>query len=153
MSTRLSIDPGVQTGWALWSSDWKLLSHGIIKAPNKVKEFDTRINIIGLELRAICRNNFVKQVYMEYPAFFGSTAGRMVAGRGDLVKLTYMAGALQGYLNSMGLWVERIEVNRWKGSLPKDVVIKRIQKILPNCKATSHDADAIGIGLYAAGKF
>jgi hypothetical protein len=94
----------------------------------------------------------ITRVYIEMPAFFESSEGAMVARKGDLVKLTWFVGLLCGMFYPIP--TELIEVNKWKGQLPKEVVERRIKKIDPayhNLK--SHSYDAVGIGLYVKGEF
>lgn len=144
----LTIDPGISgTGWAVFSKQFVTpIAHGIIYP--KEKEISKKFNYIVSYLQLIVKKMGVRQVYIEFPSYFQSAGGRVTAASGALVKLSNLVGAIM-----FALEAKPIKVAQWKGQLPKEVVIKRIKKILPNCKAKSHDWDAIGIGLYVLGRF
>lgn len=147
----LSIDPGLAgTGWAVWNKTGRLKKHGVLtpKASAVSKKA-----FLARELCNIAQVEKVVEAWIEYPAKFGGVKGNMVANRGDLVKLAELVGYIEAALNMLDITVEPIPVMKWKGQLPKDIVIKRILRILPDCKAKSHDWDAIGIGLYKLGRF
>lgn len=144
-STKISIDPGIGgTGWAVWTKDWKLISFGVLES--KGDEFD-KLNYIIKMLKFYCKKYNVKEVYIEYPEVFNQS----IALSGALTKLAYGVGVIVGAL--LPRKVQLIKVREWKGNLPKDVVMRRIQKILPFAKARTHAWDAIGIGLYRQGRF
>lgn len=146
---QITIDPGTNgCGYAIWDSKWNLSYYGVLSSSNK--DWNIKRSEIAKKLKAKVVNYGVTKGYIEEPAKFHGTFGNMVADRGDLVKLSIFVGYVEGFL---GIPMERIRVIDWKGQLPKDVVIKRINKILPKIRATSHDADAIGIGLYLKGVF
>lgn len=158
----LSMDPGVNgTGYAVWraGSYWDVLeppvSTGIITAHTSTS-WDQRARQIvqGLSERVLVRYSGWDFMYLEYPEFFDSGGGQMVARRGDLVKLAVLTGALWGYFG-----VDRarlIPVHEWKGQLPKSVVSARIRRLLGRdaCRDfQSHVWDAVGVGLFAKGHF
>lgn len=106
-------------------------------------------------------------VVIECPAHFGSVASSMGFKTGDLIKLTYLAGLIHGRLAevalSLGLaslTIRTVPVTpgEWKGQLPKPSVIHRCRKILgwvgvDELPVKTHAWDAVGIGLWAMGKF
>ena len=150
----LSIDPGLSgTGWAIWNLNWHLLDSGnVYTNANKLEE---KISDIGNRILVYSNIRYteIKHVWIEYPAVFGGVAGDMVARKGDVVKLTFLAGYIVGHLEAE---FTIVPVHRWKGQLPKPIVIKRIKKILPFIdfeKIKSHSWDAIGLGLWAKGRF
>lgn len=161
----LSIDPGITgTGWALWNvgDDWhecrKPWSVGIWNPPGKLA-WEDRALWLGLELWKL---NFVKeridQVWIEYPAFFETAGGTMVARRGDLLKLTYCVGVLAGVMSHHGKKIYLIPVRSWKGQLPKEVVERRVRRLvgdhaMDGTRFRSHIYDAVGLGLFAKGCF
>lgn len=150
-ATRITIDPGLSgTGYALWDDGWKLIESGVRNAPKDYDWESKGFSIIS-DLEDIVEfNSEVRAGYIEFPAFFGSAGGATVASSGALVKLAWFVGVVCARLK---FTVELVEVRDWKGQLPKEVVIKRIKRILPRVKAISHAWDAIGIGLYKRGDF
>lgn len=151
----LTIDPGLGgTGWALWSGRrTHPIDYGTVH-PVKSDDLGIRIQSVCLKLWKIHTLGNIEQVFVEMPAFFQSASGTMVARRGDLVKLTLMAGAIIGHFSSLGVPGTLIEVAKWKGQLPKDVVRRRIERRIGKIEGSgTHAADAIGIGLYVNGEF
>ncbi len=94
-------------------------------------------------------------VFIEEPLFISTAGGRAVAGRGDLVKLTLLAGSYWGAINSLRMETTFVPVRDWKGQLPKKVVEERIRLLLGkkfrDLTLLDHEWDAIGIGLWVQG--
>lgn len=146
---QMTIDPGTGgTGYAIWDAQWELIQNGVLNGVGKT--WDSKMRDIGHKLKLLVKANKIRKAFIEEPQKFQSSFGNMVADRGDLVKLSIFVGYLDGYL---GIEMNRVRVINWKGQLPKDVVIRRIKKLLPDVDAKSHDFDAIGIGLYLKGAF
>lgn len=149
----LAVDPGLNgTGWAIfYKNTGRLIAHGVIKRLS-ITQWYTRGLVIASDLDLIQNEYDVKKSYIEFPSLFQSAHGQMVARKGDLVKLAWFTGLLFGRLIKPNL----IPVPEWKGQLPKEVVKKRIIKILgktQTLKLKDHDWDAVGIGLYISKKF
>jgi hypothetical protein len=91
------------------------------------------------------------EIVSEYPAWHGGALGWQ---RGDLQKLVFLVGVFAGYFSRCKF--TPVTPNEWKGQLPKDVVIRRLQKRFgPGAtQEWSKDVwDAVGIGLWKLGKF
>jgi len=153
MITTLAIDPGLSgTGWVVMirnrAGKITVLGCEVINPKGKTIEEKTK-HIVG-ELAAQVEKYLVDEIYVEFPAFFGSFGGQTTAKSGALVKLSGLVGAIM-----FALEAKPVKVNDWKGQLPKDIVIKRIKRVLPNVetkfKVKSHGWDAIGIGLHTLG--
>ncbi len=181
----LSIDPGQSIGYALWHEvpdedspvlhtsgkigskanamikAQKLESPDLIWRAHSLSLLDQFERLIfSLEERTYDMTN-IDHVYIEQPLFIGGAVGRAVASKGDLVKLTLVAGAIWGVINCArpNAQVHWVPVEEWKGQLKKDTVIKRLKRVCgwegigyDNVK-TDHEWDAIGIGLHAQGLF
>lgn len=149
----LAIDPGLSgTGWAFFEGK-TLKDHGVLTFRDNV-EWDERARMYAASIRSLMIHFKGGRAYCEYPAFFESAAGTMVAKTGDLLKLTFLVGLMAGmvYPNPFIL----VPVHQWKGQLPKEVVNERIKKILgeKTCeRIKSHAWDAVGIGLHVNGDF
>lgn len=156
---RISIDPGIEYGYAIWlDSEWEKkdaipVECGILKPAGA--DWLERVNSMARKTAMLFRTHLpIKELHMEYPAFFLPQGGHMVAARGDLVKLAYAAGTVGGIASAMGIKVVTHRVIDWKGQMTKDVVIKRIVARIPKVETlgpSSHAWDAIGIGLHAKG--
>lgn len=80
----------------------------------------------------------------------------MVAGRGDLVTLSFFIGYLAGRICPIPFIP--VEINKWKGQLSKKNVTDRIKnkltkKVCKTLEIRTHAWDAVGIGLWAKGHF
>lgn len=154
----LSIDPGLNgTGWVVAflnrNGQVNIIRSGIINEKNGTLE--ERAGAIAAEIVWIANRNNVSRICCEYPAFFDSVSGQMVAKRGDLVKLTFLIGYIAGMLHEFGK-CELIPVNEWKGQLPKSVINERVKQILGEKRwnllgLKSHAVDACGIALFVLG--
>jgi hypothetical protein len=149
------IDPGMSgTGIAIWSA----LSWNKKEAkPESVSSFRPQTFISGI--KTIDRYLSLKKVgtiYIEQAGYFGggSVKGQMVAEKQDLIVLVEFIGGIKSVCGMRGMKIISVPVIEWKGTLPKDVVKKRILKILPDAEKyclTSHSFDAVGIGLSKMG--
>lgn len=151
----LTVDPGLNgTGWAHWRNQ-HLQEVGIINAASARGSVVDRSRDIGGRVAALAVERYAVVVACEWPAFHGSVAGEMVAKRGDLVKLTFLVGVIAGMVAPKPFMP--VEINRWKGQLPKTVVLDRVCDILGEgtmelLGVRSHAVDAVGIGLHLLGR-
>jgi len=95
-------------------------------------------------------------LFIEEPQYMQSGKGVAALHRGDLVHLSMAAGVFIGYLFTGLCMPVSIKPTQWKGNLPKDVINKRIKKIIgpEESKKLSnggHDWDAVGIALHQKG--
>lgn len=156
----LALDPGVEWGWAYFPvNDYKPLACGIC-SPKSSLPWNSRIENGFAVLSSVLKRFEPWKVYCEEPQFFADVGGYAAAAGGTLVKLTAAYGVLWGACLAMGVKFQGVPVNKWKGQLPKEVVIRRSREILGEkfClhflqRVQSHAWDAIGLGLWARGKF
>jgi len=147
--TILTIDPGKSgTGYALW--DYNLFKNkpeecGPVLTKSMSKHILTKIHF------AIVKYNVIEG-YMENQHYMETGKGSVCASGGGLVKLCQFAGQIIGLFNQYHLPIHLVDVQKWKGTLNKDIIKHRILKRLPNCKASNHSWDAVGIGLYIMGR-
>jgi Holliday junction resolvasome RuvABC endonuclease subunit len=149
----LYVDPGLGgTGWAVFHGPIPT-EYGVIRG--KAKHWTASAHDIADEFATLLRTRKIKEVTIEFPSLW--TSGKSMASgvRGDLFKLTYLIGCLG---------TKTVEITKatpvfisplgWKGQLPKEIVVKRIERQLPGLtgKIPNHAADAIGMGLSAQGK-
>lgn len=151
----MSIDPGITgSGFAIWQG--KRFQHAGIVFPGKIKKWQPAGYQVAAQLHEIAKINKIEKVFCEFPAFFQGGKGQVTAKSGSLVKLAWFCGFLETLFVTEFTPFEQVRVIDWKGQLPKDVVERRICKILKrgitkNLK--SHMWDAVGIGLYKHGRF
>jgi hypothetical protein len=93
-------------------------------------------------------------VVFELPASWGGAAA-VSTRSGAVVKLAVMSGLICGNLHyKYKCDLIPVPVNTWKGQLPKEICNRRVEAIM-NFKPgkTTHELDAIGIGLWTLGAF
>jgi hypothetical protein len=117
--------------------------------------WEQRADMYASSVASLTRLYQTELVVCEYPAYFDTVAGNMVAKKGDLLKLTYLVGLIAGRVHPVPFRL--VPVNAWKGQLPKEVVIGRLEKLYADTqcagKLNSHSYDACGIGLHVKGLF
>ena len=156
-----SIDPGLGgTGYAIWSaSDWNRLvppkHSGVVNCRIDL-DWPDAVAEIGYQMGNILKLHAVHDVFVELPQVMHSQAGLAASASGDLVKLCMVAGCVIGSLNPSWSRVFMVSIPKWKGQLSKTEVANRIKQRLPTYRwsvpnPTSHEVDAVGIGLYAKG--
>lgn len=92
----------------------------------------------------------LKAIFIERPKYFESYKGQTAATSDALFKLIFAYGRIWQISTQFTSRVYAIPVNDWKGQLTKEHIISRIyQKI--GRKFKSHDADAVGMGLWLLG--
>jgi len=151
----LAIDPGLNSmGWALWDRDNATdlpTRVGLLHAPRRLSLVNRSLFLAtSLESETQSVKGGIELV-SEYPAYHGRVKGW---DSGDLQKLVFLVGVLAGYFCNSEF--TPVTPGEWKGQLPKDVVIRRLQKRM-GVKETAHFKkdiwDAVGIGLWKRGRF
>jgi len=156
----ISIDPGLGgTGWSVFDRDVGKVPIEVGIINRRKGHWSHRAFMIAYGIVEICEALEVRDLYCEYPAFWDTVAGTMVAKRGDLLKLTFLVGVICAIPFASVKCLKNFElvpVIKWKGQLKKNVVIARILAKLGKeaCKRFRlHIWDAVGIGLYKLGLF
>jgi hypothetical protein len=133
----LAIDPGITTGWALFSGEGELVDCGIGSPPRRRYQ----------------------GVLIERPRIYPH--GR-TKNPNDVLSVAINAGEWAGYYRALGCPVTYVEPAKWKGQIPKDVHHARIfakltpkeQGIMLGCaegiaRSKRHNmVDAVGLGLF-----
>lgn len=151
----ISIDPGLSgTGWARWSNT-QLEAVGVIHDRAKDDTLAARCRGIASQILKHIHRFGDMHVFIEMPQHMASAKG-IAAQSGSVYKLAFLVGYLAADVYPCEVIV--VTPQEWKGQLPKDVVQRRIERILgrSKCRAVgirSHAWDAVGIGLFALGKF
>jgi hypothetical protein len=164
----ICIDPGLNgTGWAVFDrEDGPIrfpIASGSISVERKKHPWWTECKIIAELIRNQMQHYGCFGVYIELPKFFESAGAGMSAARdGDLVRLSVLTGMIFGACSSQMLVssIVPVAITDWKGQLPKEMcndrVVKKLRTVYPKWKPstnTTHELDAIGIGLFVKGWF
>ena len=153
----VSIDPGLGgTGWASWAGSM-LLGCESIEGCERAGGAVSRLTFMELAIRRrIVLIDAPAKVVIEMPTMMGSTSRGMAAMHtGELLWLSVLVGSIRSEAMAHKCEVQLVTPTAWKGQLSKAMVSRRIAKILPqNAKQiVGHAWDAVGIGLWAQGRF
>jgi hypothetical protein len=160
-SNRASMDPGgTGAGLCIWpEEEWNQCLPPVwmqnVYPVRRVGPWLDRTMSVLSQIADHLDNFKPSHLYCECPQFFEGTRGMASAGSGDLVKLCLFTGGIIEVCRVRDTRLHLIDVNEWKGQLPKDVVERRIYKRLPQLEGviSAHVVDGVGIGLYAKGFF
>jgi hypothetical protein len=125
----LAIDPSMNSlGWAAYnlnlgedrydinSDAWRF---GLIKPKCRSEHIQYKWENVGYRLEKVLDDWKPTHIVLEYPTFFGSTAGKIAAMRGYTLDLAGMVGYLVGRFrmspDNVTLW----KPEQWKSTLPK----------------------------------
>jgi len=154
-----TIDPGLSgTGWARWDvyrEGVALRECGVLSEPKEFAGEDWWLRAWGLTARLTLAMRPVRgRAYIEFPQYMGGSVKGIAASKGDTLKLAFLVGCYSIALRKRDIDVHLVIPQRWKGQLPKDVVISRVRRELGDelCQQMnirSHAWDAVGLGLWA----
>ena len=152
LTSVLTVDPGDHTGWAFWEGDI-FPRTGIVHLEHSEigLEDPDRIHILGKLFRKLIATLNPKLVVIEGVNLWGGSAkSQASASRGDSFYLAKAIGAFTYIAKQSGAAVQYINVNQWKGQLPKEEVLRRI-KLFNGLEYPNHIGDAVGIGMHLMG--
>ena len=149
----LTIDPGVEFGWAFFDTFQapKPLAFGVF-TPTKGKPWDIRCWIAASAIHDLINNHGPSLLCCEWPQFRDSAAGRAAAASDSLVKLSVMVGRIIQVCEEHMLPFEAVPVQKWMGQLNEKQLRKRVLEHCYTATPKSHAIDAVGIGLWKLGK-
>lgn len=152
-ATLLAIDPGYRYfGYSIFGGK-KILKAGLSKA----LESDAWDRWTGqppsfTEIAELILNTEweVRHAIIEFPKVHRDTPNAE-----SIVRLAAACGAYTSLLQAAGFFTEWVEPRSWKGTVPKDIMYKRILAKIPESQYVNIDRihdhnviDAVGIGLW-----
>lgn len=151
MATLISVDPGMNLGWAYWV-EGDLIDYGQITAKHRTLAED--LFYLFHEFDDVALRLQPEKVLIEYPNVWeGSAVSAAAQASGDLLKLAAIVGGIGAISACHGADVAYVLPGKWKGQMGKDAVKMRVRRALGVEERSSHMNDAIGIGLWSFGKF
>jgi len=158
----LCIDPGIRhLGYAFWKEIRRgprtptraPCNTGLITTPKGMHWEDTVYEELGAWLVDYITVHMVRTVVIEFAEFWGDSArSQQAAKRGDLLRLTFLVGALGQVVYAL---CDRkaviVEPTMWKGDMPKAVMKRRVRRALHR-KYREHEYDGVAMGLRIMGK-
>ncbi len=152
MSRWMSVDPGMNLGWAFWT-DKTLVEYDQILAKHTTLEKDLVFLFKEFE-QVLYYKGPLDKVIIEYPGVWaGSQVSAAANASGDLIKLGAVVGGIAALCVAMKAEVVFVNAGKWQGQLSKDAVKIRVRRALGIEERSSHINDAIGIGLWTQGRF
>jgi len=154
----VSIDPGIEgTGWAVWDAgdEWNMVARPVetgVIFPGRRKgdesDFVSKSDRVIKKLHVVVKSICPKKVWCEFPKLMESNYAATASG--NIFKLAYFVGRVNELCSAYGTFIP-VDVNDWKGQMPKPAVDARIARLLRNAEYPDHASDAVGIGLWAKG--
>ena len=160
MRYMLSIDPGLNgTGVVYWFQGKPKRAQVLYPLTSqKDNRQSLSDDVLVQRARSVARrvidftNHSTKRVYVviEFPEFQEGLRGMTARRTGSLDKLSFLVGVMVGEFPHR--WVVSLPfVREWKGQLPKDVVIRRMERrygkiVCAAMGVRTHAWDALGIG-------
>lgn len=149
----LTIDPGVNTGWAYWRKGKPFVT-GVfrVKRVKRVQSQPEMITYLCEQLRSIVYSLQMKidRVYIEAVYFADTHISQTAARSGSLTLLAMIIGA---YIASLTLYqypVELVQPRTWKGQLTDKAIVARVMRRLGRTYRV-HEREAVALGLAIAG--
>lgn len=152
----LAVDPGIRgTGLALFDRGEKAPRLTSNICPIHSDTWGKRLHYVLTLYEEFLYQHKPGEVFIEQPeAWLNTKLGLMAARNGDLVKLAMITGALYWATVGFGADCNTVLPSQWKGRKSKDDVHSVILRLIPTLqkpKRTTHELDAVGLGLYAKG--
>ena len=165
----VAVDVGVNgMGWAKWLDcrDRTLRRPDLVGTFSIARDLGKKyLDLPFAERSDLVMHNYVTSAFgntggfpavqvLEWPEFrAGSEVGHAAAARDSLSMLAFMCGQHCRLGTSADCDNVLVPVSKWKGTLPKEVVEKRLRRAIGDRAADgfeieSHAWDAVGIGLY-----
>ena len=153
LANALSVDPGFNTGLAMWHGTATPITSLITATKSSVNPI-IRINYLAEEFGKILNKFLPNRVIIEDQWFNEFSLNSLTSAKsGALKKLTWLTGAYIAVCGRFDITPEIISPISWKGNLNDEVVKMRVQLITGVFYKSSHIADAVGIGLNAVNNF
>lgn len=150
----MTIDPGVNMGFAVFSPDQVTpIDTHLIKVPKDSKWLATKAIVFSGTKKFLeqWKAKELQHCFIEQPQFFSSALGLVAAKSDALLKLIHIAAITEYQANELNIETKMLRIVDWKGQLSKEQVSWRIGKIL-GASFPNHIADAVGMGLYLKGE-
>jgi hypothetical protein len=154
----LTIDPDDNTSICAWRNggfEFKRFS-----LPDKLAKADDIVQLMYLESmfgstlhELLSTYDYTYAIIEGVSHWAGSTVSNAYLAKGSLVQSAYLIGSYFSILRNHGFYVQILTPQEWKGQLPKEEMVRRIQLVVPNIPdgLDEHDYDAFGIGFSAVG--
>lgn len=153
----LSIDPSIAfSGFAILTFEGQIVQFGIITQRQRKLNYPSRALSMGQALREMVSSfhHPISHVVIEMPERWISNRGTAAMDSESVQKLYYAVGGIVFALHTRSCQLWYVEPKRWKGQVPKHLMIRRARRWLDQQniaidKITDHEAEAILLGRFA----
>lgn len=150
----LTIDPGMNTGWAMWQYGDEPISTGVFrqaKFKNKVLPLRAQLNSLWEQFGMLMLQLRPDEVIIESAGFWpGASKSHAALFSGDLTKMLLLIGGYCHKASSVRIPWELVEPSKWKGQLTETALHARIERRIGKT-FRQHEQEAVGIGLWRRG--
>jgi hypothetical protein len=150
----LTVDPGMNTGWAFWQYGKLPNSTGVFRQARehkKVLPIADQLYSMWEQFRSLLSVTEPEIVIIENANFWAhSAASHAAMFSGDLRKLLFIIGGYCLLCGQAGARWELVEPQRWKGQLDDKALKARIKRRIGR-EYKQHEQEAVGLGLWRAG--
>lgn len=145
----ITIDPGNNTGYAVWEPNKRKPVTGIIRSTEK--EVEAFLYIMLGQMEEVVEIHKPFRAVIEGVQVWGDLKSITSARRGNLMKLSYLVGGYFTLFGLQGIGCKIVNPQHWKGQMNKDAVALRVEREIGETYKTDHVTDAVGIGLAERG--
>ncbi len=145
-----AIDPSInKCGWCVMSKDYKVLEYGLIKSTNKLIWYRKAYEITNkLYAKTSIDENIITNIILEIPEYWSGGTGLAAREGGSINKLMFICGSIYDRAICWSRNIEIVTPIKWKGTLSKEIVAKRLKEKFGKriAKAEDHNVmDAIAL--------
>ena len=145
---KMSVDPGLNTAYAIWDEDIELIDTGVFRIRSGKYTSEKKLCDLWRSFNAITRKSKITECCIEgVQVWMGSTRSVTAASTGKLMLLSYLVGGYCHICHLEGISFRIINPTEWKGQMSKEVVKRRVERALGQNFDNEHIVDAIGLGL------
>lgn len=153
----LTVDPSIANlGFAITTFDGIVIRFGIVTQHKRQHNYPSRALSISLALRHAVSSfhHPIAHAIVEMPERWVSSRGTKATDSEAVQKLYLTVGSIVLTLRICGCQLWYIEPSRWKGQVPKHLMIRRAKQWLAKQdmvidKITDHEAEAILLGKFS----
>ena len=153
----LAIDPSIAySGFAILTFKGVITQFGIVTQRQRKFNYPSRALSMGLALREMVSSfhHPISHAVIEMPERWISSRGTAATDSESVQKLYYAVGGIVFALHTCSCQLWYVEPKRWKGQVPKHLMIRRAKQWLAQQdiavdKITDHEAEAILLGRFA----
>lgn len=142
----LAVDPSVNNvGLAWYDTDCDVLRTRLLHPPKMDNMAKQGAYIVRYIYMDFLQGKKIDKLVIEYPNWQNSEKGLIAMQQGYTLDLAYICGVIAAGLNLASANIYLPTPLEWKGNLPKQATMKRVQDRFGFLKISEHEYDAVGL--------